>query len=143
MILRVTGADSSLVRYEESEILTTKAKLVDTSKSVRDLDHKNSYSLEDGMRLTADWMRKVYEPAGGVSASAERPRLPDQRNAWVCRSMNSQRSNGLARLVTVGRISSKSSVRGWVDSAQPPQPVPTRQAHCYDQRSSSRTSVRL
>jgi len=27
---------------------------------VRDLDHRNSYSLEDGMRLTADWMRSVY-----------------------------------------------------------------------------------
>jgi dTDP-glucose 4,6-dehydratase len=60
VILKVTGADPSLVLYKESEILTTKQKLVDISKSVRDLDHKNSYGLEEGMRLTADWMRKVY-----------------------------------------------------------------------------------
>ena len=57
-MLKVTGADPRLVHHQETEILTTKLKRVDTSKSVRDLDHKNSYSLEDGMRLTADWMRQ-------------------------------------------------------------------------------------
>ncbi len=60
VVLKVTGADPALVHHQETEILTTKLKRVDTSKSVRDLDHKNSYSLEDGMRLTADWMRSVY-----------------------------------------------------------------------------------
>jgi dTDP-glucose 4,6-dehydratase len=60
VVLKVTGASPSLVRHQDSEILTTKLKRVDTSKSVRDLDHKNSYSLEDGMGLTARWMRKVY-----------------------------------------------------------------------------------
>jgi dTDP-glucose 4,6-dehydratase len=60
VILEVTGADPRLVHYQDSEILTTKLKRVDTSKSVRDLDHKNSYSLLDGMKLTADWMRQVY-----------------------------------------------------------------------------------
>ena len=60
VVIKVTGADPGLVHHQESEILTTKLKRVDTSKSVRDLDHKNSYSLEAGMRLTADWMRGVY-----------------------------------------------------------------------------------
>lgn len=60
VVLKVTGAKSSLVQYRESEILTTKLKHVDTSKSIKDLDHKNSYSLEDGMRLTAHWMMDVY-----------------------------------------------------------------------------------
>ena len=60
VVLKVTGANRSLVHYADSEILTTKLKQVDTSKSVRDLDHKNSYSLEDGMQLTAEWMRDVY-----------------------------------------------------------------------------------
>ncbi|HEY0761288.1 MAG TPA: NAD(P)-dependent oxidoreductase [Pyrinomonadaceae bacterium] len=60
VVLKVTGADAKLVHHQETEILTTKLKRVDTSKSVRDLDHKNSYSLEDGMKLTADWMRTVY-----------------------------------------------------------------------------------
>lgn len=60
VVLKVTGADPKLVEYRESEVLTTKVKKVDTSKSVRDLGHKNSYGLEEGMRLTADWMRGVY-----------------------------------------------------------------------------------
>jgi len=60
VIVEITGANPALAHYQESEILTTKLKKVDTSKSVRDLDHKNSYSLEDGMRLTADWMKTVY-----------------------------------------------------------------------------------
>jgi dTDP-glucose 4,6-dehydratase len=60
VVLKVTGADPSLVEHRESEILTTKIKRVDISKSVRDLDHKNSYSLEEGMRITADWMRAAY-----------------------------------------------------------------------------------
>jgi len=60
IILRVTGASAKLVRYQDSEILTTKDKRVDVSKSIRDLGHQNSYGLEEGMRLTAEWMRGVY-----------------------------------------------------------------------------------
>ena len=59
--LKVTGADPSLVTYRDSEILTTKHKIVDITKSERDLDHVNTYDLEEGMRLTADWMRRVYD----------------------------------------------------------------------------------
>ena len=61
IVLEVTGADPSLVGYKESEQLTTKNKYVDISKSVRDLNHKNTISLRDGTKKTADWMRKVYE----------------------------------------------------------------------------------
>lgn len=60
IILRITGADPKLVQYAESEVLTTKMKKVDISKSIRDLDHENTYNLEAGMRLTADWMRSAY-----------------------------------------------------------------------------------
>lgn len=60
VVLKVTGADASLVEYRDSEILTTKVKRVDISKSVRDLGHRNSYGLEEGMGITADWMRGVY-----------------------------------------------------------------------------------
>jgi dTDP-glucose 4,6-dehydratase len=59
-VLKVTGADPKLVEYRDSEILTTKVKQVDVSKAVRDLDHRLTCSLDDGMRLTADWMRGVY-----------------------------------------------------------------------------------
>ena len=60
VVLRVTGGDSRLVRYAESERMTTLRKLVDVSKAVRDLDHKTTYTLEEGMHLTAEWMRRVY-----------------------------------------------------------------------------------
>jgi len=59
-VLWVTGADPKLVEYGESEILTTKNKRVDISKAVQDLGHKNTYTLQDGLRLTAEWMRQVY-----------------------------------------------------------------------------------
>jgi dTDP-glucose 4,6-dehydratase len=61
VVLKTTGASPSLVEYKDSEILTTKVKRVDISKSIRDLDHKNSYGLAEGMRLTVDWMRYVYD----------------------------------------------------------------------------------
>ena len=60
MVLTVTGADPKLVEYREAELLTTKIKRVDVSKAVRDLGHQNSYDLEEGMTITADWMRGVY-----------------------------------------------------------------------------------
>jgi dTDP-glucose 4,6-dehydratase len=63
VILKVTGADPNLVSFREPEILTTKTKVVDISKSVRDLDHRNTYGLEEGMRLTAEWMRRAYNLA--------------------------------------------------------------------------------
>jgi dTDP-glucose 4,6-dehydratase len=59
-ILSVTGADPHLVEYRESEILTTKDKRVDISKAIRDLNHQDTYTLEHGIRLTAEWMRSVY-----------------------------------------------------------------------------------
>jgi dTDP-glucose 4,6-dehydratase len=61
IILYITGADPKLVEYRDAEILTTKHKRVDTTKSVKDLSHKNSFGLEEGLRLTAAWMRTVYK----------------------------------------------------------------------------------
>jgi dTDP-glucose 4,6-dehydratase len=61
LVLKVTGADPSIVEYRDSEVLTTRVKDVDISKSVRDLNHKNSYDLDEGMRITAEWMREAYK----------------------------------------------------------------------------------
>lgn len=61
VVLKVTGASPSLVEYRDSEILTTKAKLVDVSKAVRDLGHTDSFSLEEGMFMTAEWMRGAIQ----------------------------------------------------------------------------------
>lgn len=60
IVIKVTGASADLVQYRDSEILTTKDKRVDTSKAMRDLNHRNNYSLTEGTELTAEWMRKVY-----------------------------------------------------------------------------------
>ena len=60
LTLKVTGADARLVEYRDSEILTTRDKRVDVSKAVRDLDHRTTVSLEEGMRRTVAWMREVY-----------------------------------------------------------------------------------
>jgi dTDP-glucose 4,6-dehydratase len=61
IVLKVTGANRDLVQNKNSEPMTTRAKRADVSKAVRDLAHKNSYGLEEGMRLTAEWMRDVYK----------------------------------------------------------------------------------
>jgi len=60
LTLKVTGADRALVEYRDAEILTTRVKRVDVSKAVRDLDHRTTVSLEEGIRRTAAWMRDVY-----------------------------------------------------------------------------------
>ena len=58
-ILKVTGADPGLVQYRDSEILTT-VETVDAKKAARDLGHTDSCTMEEGIRRTVDWMRKVY-----------------------------------------------------------------------------------
>jgi dTDP-glucose 4,6-dehydratase len=55
-----TGADKSLIEYKEAEILTTKIKKVDNERSVKELNHKETISLEDGVKRTIDWMREFY-----------------------------------------------------------------------------------
>ena len=54
VVLSVTGADPSLVEYRDSEILTTRMKNVDVSKAIRDLGHRDTYSLQEGLSLTAE-----------------------------------------------------------------------------------------
>ena len=95
--LQITGANRALVEYRDSEVLTTKVKRVDVSKAVRDLGHRNTCSLEEGMRRTAEWMRTVYagddlralgravacsdpaEPDGDLTPMVARSRAPAAR----------------------------------------------------------------
>jgi dTDP-glucose 4,6-dehydratase len=60
LVLKVTGANPKLVEYRDTEVLTTRTKRVDCSRAVRELDHRDTVSLEEGLRRTADWMRGVY-----------------------------------------------------------------------------------
>ena len=55
-----TGADPKLIKYAESEKLTTKIKKLDNTLSKKDLKHTESVSLEEGVKNTIDWMRDYY-----------------------------------------------------------------------------------
>jgi len=60
IVWKYTGADPKLIEYRDSEILTTKSKKVDIQKAVRDLDHKITVPLEEGIKRTIDWMKQYY-----------------------------------------------------------------------------------
>ena len=60
LIVRATGADPGLVEYRDSEVLTTRFKRVDVSKAIRDLGHRTTVSLEEGVERTVAWMRDAY-----------------------------------------------------------------------------------
>jgi dTDP-glucose 4,6-dehydratase len=63
-ILKILGKDDRLVTYKESEPFTTKDKVVDVSKAVRDLGHCPKVGLEEGIAKTLDWMKKIYLSEG-------------------------------------------------------------------------------
>ncbi len=55
-----TRANNNLISYQDSELLTTKSKRVDCSKSIRDLKHKDTEDLKSGIENTLNWMRDYY-----------------------------------------------------------------------------------
>ena len=64
IILRLTGKEKQrkkLVQLKDDEILTTREKKVDCAKARRDLKHKTTVNLEDGIAQTLAWMRDVYK----------------------------------------------------------------------------------
>jgi dTDP-glucose 4,6-dehydratase len=60
MILEYTGADPGLVTYLSKDIHNTLNKLPDISKASKAFGHSPKMPLEQGVRLTIDWMRKTY-----------------------------------------------------------------------------------
>lgn len=56
-----THLRDKLVVYKDEEILTTREKKVDCAKARRDLDHKTTVTLEQGIEQTVAWMREVYK----------------------------------------------------------------------------------
>ena len=59
LILKYTGANPDLVNYaNKNEILTTKDKFVDASRALRDLDHKSTVSLEEGVKRTYNYFKE-------------------------------------------------------------------------------------
>jgi dTDP-glucose 4,6-dehydratase len=60
LIIRYTGVDPNLVTYKESEAMTTKVKRTDISKAERDLNLKETVSLDQGIQNTIQWMKSIY-----------------------------------------------------------------------------------
>jgi len=60
IILDYLGKHDSLVEYRDTEEATTLEKRVDISKATRDLEHRNTISLEDGIARTIEWQKEVY-----------------------------------------------------------------------------------
>jgi dTDP-glucose 4,6-dehydratase len=60
MILRILGKDDSIVNYKDIEKHTALNKVADNSKAKVDLKYKTTVSLEEGLRRTIDWQKRVY-----------------------------------------------------------------------------------
>ena len=63
IVLRLTGKQKqrkTLVKVTGDEMLTTRTKQVDCAKARRQLGHKTTVTLEDGIAQTIEWMRDVY-----------------------------------------------------------------------------------
>ena len=60
LILKYIGKDDRLVEYEESEGFTTRDKKIDITKAIKDLDHKLTIPLDEGISKTIEWMKSVY-----------------------------------------------------------------------------------
>jgi dTDP-glucose 4,6-dehydratase len=60
IVLQVTGASPSLVDYKGEEGFTTRVKIVDFSKSRRDLKHDPKVNIHEGIRRYVAWARKIY-----------------------------------------------------------------------------------
>jgi dTDP-glucose 4,6-dehydratase len=61
IVLQTTGASPSLAEYKGEEGFTTKVKIVDYSKSRRDLKHDPKIDIHEGIRRYVAWIRKAYE----------------------------------------------------------------------------------
>jgi len=60
LVVKYSGCDPSLAKYLDPEPFTTISKRVDCEKAKRDLNHKTTVSLEDGIKNTVEWMREFY-----------------------------------------------------------------------------------
>lgn len=59
-ILKSAGKDDSHVTYKDSEPFTTKDKVVDSSKMLRDLGGIEETPFDVGIARTINWMRETY-----------------------------------------------------------------------------------
>ena len=57
LILDYLGLDDSKVTYKEAEPFTTRVKQPDSAKAKRDLDHKITVTIEEGIPRTIEWVK--------------------------------------------------------------------------------------
>jgi dTDP-glucose 4,6-dehydratase len=60
IVLKTVGASPELAEYKGEEGFTTRVKVVDFSKSRRDLKHDPRVDIDEGIRRYVAWARKVY-----------------------------------------------------------------------------------
>ncbi len=60
IVLKETGASPSLAVYKDEEGFTTRVKIVDFSRSRRDLKHYPRIDIHEGIKRYVTWARKVY-----------------------------------------------------------------------------------
>lgn len=61
IIWKYTKADVGLITLMDSEKLTTRIKKVNIDLSIEELDHKETVSLEEGVKKTINWMKYYYK----------------------------------------------------------------------------------
>jgi len=61
MILNYLGKDDSQVQYEKYEEHNTGNKKGDLSKAEKDLNHRPQVNLAEGIPLTIEWQKKIYD----------------------------------------------------------------------------------
>lgn len=60
LILKTLGKNDSKVTYKEAEPFTTRIKTPDSTKAKKDLDFKITVPVEEGIKRTVEWFKKVY-----------------------------------------------------------------------------------
>jgi len=60
LILKCLGKDDSKVTYKAAEPFTTRIKTPDSSKAKKDLGFRLTVSVEEGIKRTVEWFKRLY-----------------------------------------------------------------------------------
>jgi dTDP-glucose 4,6-dehydratase len=60
LILKSLDKDDSKVSYKEAEPFTTRMKTPESSRAKRDIGFKLTITVEEGIKKTVEWFKKVY-----------------------------------------------------------------------------------